>query len=43
MRFPLQNMGICSVQLQNSFTGNADGVLYVSQLPPNAAVMPPTS
>ncbi|KAG1751354.1 glyoxal oxidase, partial [Suillus paluster] len=37
------NMGMRSVQLQSTFTGNLDGsgVLHVSQLPPNAAVLPP--
>jgi hypothetical protein len=37
------NMGMRSVQLQSSFTGNADGsaVLHVNQLPPNPAIMPP--
>ncbi|OAX37361.1 glyoxal oxidase [Rhizopogon vinicolor AM-OR11-026] len=37
------NMGMRSVQLNNTFTGNADGsgVLHVSPLPPSAAIMPP--
>ncbi|KAG1847941.1 glyoxal oxidase [Suillus tomentosus] len=37
------NMGMRSVQLQSSFTGNSDGsaVVHVNQLPPNAAIMPP--
>jgi hypothetical protein len=37
------NMGMRSVQLQSSFTGNSDGsaVLHVNQLPPNPAIMPP--
>lgn len=37
------NMGMRSVQLQSSFTGNSDGsaVLHVNQLPPSAAIMPP--
>lgn len=36
-------MGMRSVQLQSSFTGNIDGsaVLHVNQLPPNAGIMPP--
>jgi hypothetical protein len=36
-------MGMRSVQLQSSFTGNSDGsaVLHVNQLPPSAAIMPP--
>ncbi|KAH7920713.1 glyoxal oxidase [Leucogyrophana mollusca] len=39
----VMNMGMRTVQLENSFTGNADGsgVLHVSQLPPNPALMPP--
>lgn len=37
------NMGMRSVQLQSSFTGNDDGsaVLHINQLPPNPAILPP--
>ncbi|KAH7888875.1 glyoxal oxidase [Phlebopus sp. FC_14] len=37
------NMGMRAVQLDNSFSGNSDGsgMLQVSQLPPNPALMPP--
>ncbi|KAG6336618.1 hypothetical protein ID866_2457 [Astraeus odoratus] len=37
------NMGMRAVQLENSYVGNQDGsgVLQVSQLPPNPAIMPP--
>ncbi|KAI6046123.1 glyoxal oxidase [Pisolithus marmoratus] len=37
------NMGMRAVELDYSFLGKSDGsgVLYVSQLPPNPAIMPP--
>lgn len=37
------NMGMRSVELDYSYLGNSNGsgVLYVSQLPPNPAIMPP--
>ncbi|KAH7913258.1 glyoxal oxidase [Hygrophoropsis aurantiaca] len=39
----VMNMGMRTVQLENSFTGNTDGsgVLHVSMLPANPALMPP--
>jgi len=38
-----QNMGMRSLQLDMSYTGNADGsgVLHVSQIPPNPALFAP--